>query len=256
MHSANIVIPFYSSYGTTHRLAQAVEEGAAAVPGSTVRLRRIPESPSAKEALSGQDAYDAAQAEMDNIPRIDHDDLRWADGIIWGTPTRFGNMAAQVKQFIDTLGGMWFEGELEGKATGMFVSTGSIHGGHETTILSSLAPLIHLGMVFVGVRYSANDQIMTTEGVGGSPYGPSTMPREDDETDAPTPDEIDGPVAGGARDPRSRAASRSGRGARGDSGNVAAVSGSHGECCDAGRPGVRVNWKERPHTHTPTRILP
>jgi len=87
---------------------------------------------------------------------------------------------------------MWFKGELEGKATGMFVSTGSIHGGHETTILTSLVPLLHLGMVFVGVRYSTNDQIMTTEGVGGSPYGPSTMPREQqDDVDAPIPDEQD-----------------------------------------------------------------
>jgi len=189
MHSANIVIPFYSSYGTTHRLAKAVAEGAEERPGATVRLCRIPESPSAEEAMSGQDAYDAAQAEMEDIPRVDHDDLRWADGIIWGTPTRFGNMAAQVKQFIDTLGGLWFEGELEGKATGMFVSTGSIHGGQETTILSSLAPLIHLGMVFVGVRYSTNPQIMTTEGVGGSPYGPATMPREESDVEAPTPDE-------------------------------------------------------------------
>ncbi|MEF8817288.1 MAG: NAD(P)H:quinone oxidoreductase [Salinibacter sp.] len=187
--TANIVIPFYSSYGTTHRLARAVEAGVGNVSGATVRLRRIPELPSAGDAMSGQDAYDAAQAEMEDIPRVQHDDLRWADGIIWGTPTRFGNMAAQVKQFIDTLGGMWFEGELEGKATGMFVSTGSIHGGQETTILTSLAPLIHLGMVFVGVRYSTNDQIMTTEGVGGSPYGPGTMPREESGVDAPTPDE-------------------------------------------------------------------
>jgi NAD(P)H dehydrogenase (quinone) len=187
--SANIVIPFYSSYGTTHKLAEAVAKGAEEVPEATVRLRRIPESPSAEEAMSGQDAYDAAQAEMEDLPRVDHDDLRWADGIIWGTPTRFGNMAAQVKQFLDTLGGMWFEGELEGKATGMFVSTGSIHGGQETTILSSLALLIHLGMVFVGVRYSTDDQIMTTEGVGGSPYGPGTMPREENGVDAPTPDE-------------------------------------------------------------------
>ena len=183
---SNIVIPFYSSYGTTHKLAQAVEEGAASIPGTTVRLRRIPETDAAEEAMSGQDAYDNAQAAMEALPRVTHDDLRWADGIIWGTPTRFGNMAAQVKQFIDTLGGMWFEGELEGKATGVFVSTGSIHGGHETTILTSLVPLIHLGMVFVGVRYGKNPQIMTTEGVGGSPYGPSTMPREnDDETEAP-----------------------------------------------------------------------
>ena len=183
---SNIVIPFYSSYGTTHKLAQAVEEGAASIPGTTVRLRRIPENAAAEEAMSGQDAYDNAQAAMEALPRVTHDDLRWADGIIWGTPTRFGNMAAQVKQFIDTLGGMWFEGELEGKATGVFVSTGSIHGGHETTILTSLVPLIHLGMVFVGVRYGKNPQMMTTEGVGGSPYGPSTMPREnDDETEAP-----------------------------------------------------------------------
>jgi len=161
------------------------------IPGATVRLRRIPELPSAGDAMSGQDAYDAAQAEMEDIPRVDHDDLRWADGIIWGTPTRFGNMAAQVKQFIDTLGGMWFGGELEGKATGMFVSTGSIHGGQETTILTSLVPLIHLGMIFVGVRYSENDQIMTTEGVGGSPYGPSTMPRDESDIQSPTPEEVE-----------------------------------------------------------------
>jgi NAD(P)H dehydrogenase (quinone) len=184
--TANIVIPFYSSYGTTHQLARAVEEGAAGVPGSSVRLRRIPELPSAEEAMSGQDAYDAAQSAMADIPRVEHDDLRWADGIIWGTPTRFGNMAAQVKQFIDTLGGLWYEGELEGKATGVFVSTSSIHGGQETTILTSLVPLIHLGMFFVGIRYSANPQIKTTEGVGGSPYGPSTMPRDESDAQAPT----------------------------------------------------------------------
>jgi len=189
--TTKIVIPYYSSYGATHKLAEAVRVGAADVSDSTVRLRRIPELPSAKDAMSGQDAYDDAQAVMDDIPRIDRDDLRWADGIIWGTPTRFGNMAAQVKQFIDTLGGMWFKGELEGKATGLFVSTGSIHGGHETTILTSLVPLIHLGMVFVGVRYSTNDQMMTTEGVGGSPYGPSTMPREEEGVEAPVPEEVE-----------------------------------------------------------------
>lgn len=177
--TANILIPFYSSYGHTHALAEAVEDGAAEVVGSPVRLRRIPELPSAQEALSGQAAYDEAQAQMDAIPGVTHDDLRWADGIIWGTPTRFGNMAAQMKQFIDTLGGLWFNGELEDKATGLFVSTGTIHGGHESTILTSLVPLLHLGMVFVGVRYAKNPQIMTTEGIGGSPYGPSTMAGSD-----------------------------------------------------------------------------
>jgi NAD(P)H dehydrogenase (quinone) len=94
---------------------------------------------------------------------------------------------------------MWYEGELEGKATGVFVSTGSIHGGHETTVLTSLAPLIHLGMVFVGVRYSENPQMMTTEGVGGSPYGPSTMPREESEVEAPTPEEVETARALGQR---------------------------------------------------------
>jgi NAD(P)H dehydrogenase (quinone) len=77
----NITIPYYSSYGTTHRLAQAVESGAAAVPGASVRLRRIPELPGAEEAMSGDDAYEAAQADMADVPRVAHDDLRWADGI-------------------------------------------------------------------------------------------------------------------------------------------------------------------------------
>jgi len=88
--STNIVIPYYSSYATTHQLAEAIEDGVAELPDSTVRLRRIPELPSAEEAMSGQDAYEAAQADMADVPRIEHDDLRWADGIIWGTPTRFG----------------------------------------------------------------------------------------------------------------------------------------------------------------------
>lgn len=89
MHPPTIVIPFYSSYGTIHKLAEAVEEGVADVPGSTVRLRRIPELPSAHDVMSGQDAYDNAQAAMEDVPRVTHDDLRWADSIIWGTPTRF-----------------------------------------------------------------------------------------------------------------------------------------------------------------------
>ena len=79
-----------------------------------------------------------------------HDDLRWAHGIAWGTPTRYGNMSAQMKQFVDTTGGLWLKGELEDKATGVFSSTATIHGGQETTILTALVPLIHLGMVFVG----------------------------------------------------------------------------------------------------------
>ena len=106
---------------------------------------------------------------------VAHDDLRWAHGIAWGTPTRFGNMSAQMKQFIDTTGGLWLKGELEDKATGIFTSTATIHGGQETTILTALVPLIHLGMVFVGTPYGQNPQLLVTDGIGGSPYGPGTL---------------------------------------------------------------------------------
>ena len=173
--SPNIVIPYYSSYGTTHKLAQAVAAGARDTGTASVRLRRIPELPGAEEGMSGDDAYEAAQEDMADVPRVAHDDLRWADGIIWGSPTRYGNMTAQMKQFLDSTGALWQNGELEGKATAMFTSTATIHGGQETTILTSLVPLLHLGMIFVGLPYGENPQILTTDGIGGSPYGPSTL---------------------------------------------------------------------------------
>jgi NAD(P)H dehydrogenase (quinone) len=148
--TTNVLVTFYSTYGHIHRMALAVAEGAESVPDSTVRLRRIAELEEARKALSAQDAYVRAQQAQADIPVVTHDDLRWADGIAWGTPTRYGNMTAQMKQFIDTTGGLWLKGELEDKATGIFTSTGTIHGGQETTILTALVPLIHLGMVFVG----------------------------------------------------------------------------------------------------------
>jgi NAD(P)H dehydrogenase (quinone) len=173
--STNILIPFYSSYGHTFQMAEAVGEGAERVESAEVELRRVAELEGAREAMSGQDAYDQAQEEMSDIPEATLDDLRWADGVCWGTPTRFGNMSAQMKQFIDSAGSLWQNGELEGKPAGVFVSTGTIHGGQETTILSSFIPLIHLGMVLVGTPYGENPHIMTTEGEGGSPYGPTTL---------------------------------------------------------------------------------
>lgn len=173
--STNILVVFYSSYGHIHKMADAVVEGAKSVTDIDVRLRRIPELEAARTGMSKQPAYVSAQEAMKNIPECTHDDLRWANGICWGTPTRFGNMTAQMKQFIDGLGGMWVKGELEDKATGIFTSTGTIHGGQETTILTALVPLIHLGMIFVGTPYGENPHILVTDGVGGSPYGPSTM---------------------------------------------------------------------------------
>lgn len=177
--ATNVLIPFYSSYGHTYQMAQSVEEGAADVDGTDVQLRRIPEIEQARQAMSGQDAYEQAQESMSHIDEVTHDDLRWADGIIWGTPTRYGNMTAQMKQFIDSTGALWQQGELEGKVTGVFVSTATIHGGQETTITTSLVPLLHLGMIFVGTPYGENPHILTTEGTGGSPYGPSTLAGSD-----------------------------------------------------------------------------
>ena len=173
--ATNILITFYSTYGHTHTMAKAVHEGAAGVERADVRLRRIPELEQARQAMSGQDAYQQAQEAMSDIPDVTLDDLRWADGIIWGTPTRYGNMTAQMKAFIDTTGALWQNGELEDKATGVFTSTATIHGGQETTILTSLVPLLHLGMIFVGTPYGQNPHLLTTDGVGGSPYGPATL---------------------------------------------------------------------------------
>lgn len=173
--ATNVLIPFYSSYGHTYQMAQAVAEGAEGVDDTEVKLRRIPELEGARQAMSGQDAYVQAQETMSEHPEVTHDDLRWADGIIWGSPTRYGNMTAQMKQFIDSTGALWQNGELEGKATAMFTSTATIHGGQETTILTSLVPLLHLGMIFVGLPYGENPQILTTDGIGGSPYGPATI---------------------------------------------------------------------------------
>jgi len=171
----NVLVVFYSSYGHIHTMAQAVAEGAKSVEGAEVRLRRIPELEAARQGMSSQPWYVQAQERQQEIPEATHDDLRWADGICWGTPTRFGNMTAQMKQFLDGLGGLWMKGELEDKPAGIFTSTATIHGGQESTILTALVPLLHLGMIFVGTPYGQNPQIMVTDGIGGSPYGPGTL---------------------------------------------------------------------------------
>lgn len=171
----NILVVYYSSYGHIFRMAQEVAEGARAVPDTDVRLRKVAEFAAAREAMSAQPAYVSAQEAQADIPEATLEDLRWADGVCWGTPTRFGNMSAQMKQFIDSAGGVWMEGALEDKPAGVFTSTNTIHGGQESTILTTLVPLLHLGMVFVGTLYSQNPQIMVAEGVGGSPYGASTL---------------------------------------------------------------------------------
>ncbi len=173
--TTKILITFYSTYGHTFKLAQSVKEGAEAA-GAEVRVRRVSELPQAAAAMKNDENYQAAQKSMAHLEEVTHDDLRWADGIAWGTPTRYGNMAAQVKQFIDTTSPLWSKGELEDKASGVFVSTATQHGGQEATILSFHIPLLHLGMILVGSPYGQNPTLFNVEKIhGGSPYGPSTV---------------------------------------------------------------------------------
>ncbi|HEV2292354.1 MAG TPA: NAD(P)H:quinone oxidoreductase [Tepidisphaeraceae bacterium] len=175
----NLLVVYYSSYGHLFKMAQAVEAGARSVADTEVRLRRVAELEGARQHMSQQPAYVAAQEAQREVAIASNDDLRWADGVCWGTPTRYGNMAAQMKQFIDGTGGLWLKGELEDKAAGVFIGTSTIHGGQETTIITSMIPLLHLGMVLVGTPYGQNPQILTVEGIGGSPYGPGTLAGQD-----------------------------------------------------------------------------
>jgi NAD(P)H dehydrogenase (quinone) len=173
--STKVLVVYYSTFGHVYQLARAVEEGACKFSGAEVRLRRVPELEEARRALSGLESYRQAQEAQRHIPESTHDDLRWADGIAWGTPTRFGNMSAQLKQFIDSTGPLWQKGELEDKPAGVFTSTSAVQGGHETTILSTLIPLLHLGMTVIGTPYGQNPQLLTTDSIGSSPYGPGTI---------------------------------------------------------------------------------
>lgn len=173
--AARVLVVYYSSYGHIFRMAHDVVRGAEGVEGTEVRLRRIPELEAARTAMSTQEWYVKAQEAQADVPEVTHDDLRWADGIVWGIPTRYGSMPAQVKQFIDTTGPLWAKGELEDKAVGIFTGTANVGGGQETTIITSLVPMLHLGMIFVGTPYGQNPELFGTEGRGGSPYGAGTL---------------------------------------------------------------------------------
>lgn len=170
-----LLVAYYSSYGHMYKMAQAAAEAAAEHDEYDVKLRKIPELEAARKAMSSQDPYVQAQQAQKEVEEVTLDNLEWADGIVWGIPTRFGNMPAQVKQFMDTAGGLWAQGKLEGKATGIMSSTNTVHGGQESTILSSMLPLLHFGMIFVGSPYGENPEMNTDKLQGGSPYGPSTI---------------------------------------------------------------------------------
>jgi NAD(P)H dehydrogenase (quinone) len=169
-----VLIVYYSLYGHTYQLARAIERGVASVQGVQAVLRRVQEFESVEKATADSSHASGLRKETSAIPVCSLDDLREADGLVFGSPTRYGNMAAQSKQLIDSTAGLWLKGEMEGKPVGLFTSTASTHGGQETTLISMMIPFLHLGMLIVGLPYSLPGMIHT-EGRGGTPYGASTV---------------------------------------------------------------------------------
>jgi len=170
---AKVQIVFYSMYGHVYQLAEAVAEGAREVPDTEVSLFQVPELMS-DEALEQSGARNAREAFAD-VPVAEPAQLAEADAIIFGTPTRFGNMAAQMRNFLDQTGQLWFTGALVGKLGSVFASTGTQHGGQETTITSFHSTLLHHGMIIVGVPYTVQELLNMDEITGGTPYGATTL---------------------------------------------------------------------------------
>lgn len=165
-----ILVVFYSRTGNVFRLAEEVAHGAHD-QGAEVRLRRVPDLH--PNALSDQ------QPVLKAIPFASHEDLSWADGVCFGSPTRYGNMAAPLKAFIDQTGELWLKNALVGKVAGCFTSSSTQHGGQESTLLSMMIPLFHLGFVIQGLPYTHAGQ-MDMQGIhGGSPYGASSVSGSD-----------------------------------------------------------------------------
>jgi NAD(P)H dehydrogenase (quinone) len=168
-----VLIVYYSMYGHVYRLAEAVAEGVKEVAGAEPALRRVPETLS-EDILKAMGALEA-QKSFAHIPVCSVDELASADAIIFGTPTRFGNMCGQMRQFLDATGQLWAKGALVGKAGSVFTSSATQHGGQESTILSFYNTLLHQGMVIVGLPYSFQGQSRNDEITGCSPYGASTV---------------------------------------------------------------------------------
>jgi NAD(P)H dehydrogenase (quinone) len=184
-----VLVVYYSMYGHIHRMAEAVAEGAREVEGAEVDLRRVPETLS-ESVLQKMGAVEAQEA-MAHVPVATVDDLAGADAIIFGTPTRFGNMCGQMRQFLDATGGLWATNALVGKVGSVFSSSNTQHGGQEATILSTMMTLFHLGMVVVGLPYSFEGQRRIDEITGCSPYGASTIAGPNGER-MPSKNELDG----------------------------------------------------------------
>ncbi|NTW98424.1 MAG: NAD(P)H:quinone oxidoreductase [Geobacteraceae bacterium] len=168
-----VAIIQYSMYGHIYKMAEAVAEGVREVQGCEAIIKRVPETLS-NEVLGMMGALEA-QKSMAHIPVATVDDLAESDAVIFGTPTRFGNMCGQMRQFLDATGGLWMKGALIGKPAGVFCSSATQHGGQESTLLSFHTTLLHQGMIVVGLPYSFAGQMGFSEVTGCSPYGASTI---------------------------------------------------------------------------------
>src|SRR6201993_1500934 len=168
-----LLVLYYSSYGHIETMAGAIAEGAGEVPNTEVTIKRVPELVPEEVARKSNFKLDQAApiATVDELPQY--------DAIIFGTPTRFGNMCAQMRNFLDGTGGLWMSGALIGKVGSVFASTASQHGGQETTITSFHTTLLHQGMIIVGLPYVAQGLLNMEEITGGSPYGASTVAKPD-----------------------------------------------------------------------------
>ena len=179
-----ILVLYYSSYGHVETMAGAIAEGAGSVDGTVVTVKRVPEIVPEKVARESGIKLDQ------EAPIAEPAELADYDAIIFGTPTRYGKMAAQMSNFLDQTGGLWMKGALIGKVGSVFASTATQHGGQETTIVGFHTTLLHQGMVIVGLPYSAQGQMRMDEITGGSPYGATTIAGGDGSRQ-PSENEID-----------------------------------------------------------------
>ncbi|HVM76288.1 MAG TPA: NAD(P)H:quinone oxidoreductase [Candidatus Saccharimonadales bacterium] len=168
-----VQVIFYSMYGHIYKMAEAIAEGVRQVPGAEVSLHQVPEL--IPDDVLEKYGAKAAKASFAKIPVAKVDQLPDAHAIIFGTPTRFGNMAAQMRNFLDQTGQLWLKGALIGKVGSVFASTGTQHGGQETTITSFHTTLLHHGMIVVGVPYSESGLMHMRDVTGGTPYGATTL---------------------------------------------------------------------------------
>ena len=168
--SNDILVLYYSRKGTTAEMAQLIARGIEEVSGAQARLRTVPPVSTVCEAT-------ADDIPSEGAPYVSHDDLRECSGLILGSPTRFGNMAAPLKYFIDSTSDLWLSGVLAGKPAAVFTSTSSLHGGQESTLLTMMIPLLHHGMLITGLPYSETDLMHTSS--GGTPYGASHFAGDD-----------------------------------------------------------------------------